>query len=64
MPAWLEHHSPLASFAPYAEEGGEVDQRRLRLYERSKLRYYYAIITCDAAGEGLRWEAGRFAGLR
>ena len=41
-----------------------MDQRRLRLYERSKLRYYYAIITCDAAGEGLRWEAGRFAGLR
>lgn len=40
-----------------------MDQRRLRLYERSKLRYYYAIITCDAAGEGLQWEAGRFAGL-
>ena len=27
-----------------------MDKRRLRLYERSKLRYYYAIITCDSAG--------------
>lgn len=35
---------------PPPDEGGEVDQRRLRLYERSKLRYYYAIITCDSAG--------------
>eukprot|EP00041_Stephanoeca_diplocostata_P009926 m.156886 g.156886 ORF g.156886 m.156886 type:complete len:753 (+) comp17953_c0_seq2:218-2476(+) len=26
----------------------EVSQERLRLYELSKLRYYYAIITCDA----------------
>ncbi len=30
-----------------------MDKRRLRLYERSKLRYYYAIICCDSAG-GLR----------
>ncbi|PRW59387.1 Pre-rRNA-processing esf1 [Chlorella sorokiniana] len=35
-------------------EGGEVDQRRLRLYERSKLRYYYAIITCDTAATANR----------
>lgn len=27
-----------------------MDKRRLRLYERSKLRYYYAIICCDSAG--------------
>lgn len=38
-----------------ADEGGQVDQRRLRLYERSKLRYYYAIITCDSAGECAWW---------
>ena len=25
-----------------SEDGGEVDQRRLMLYERSKLRWYYA----------------------
>lgn len=26
----------------------KVSQERLRLYELSKLRYYYAIVTCDA----------------
>lgn len=28
---------------------GEVDPERLRLYERSKLRWYYAIVECDSA---------------
>ncbi|EFN57460.1 hypothetical protein CHLNCDRAFT_57252 [Chlorella variabilis] len=37
-----------------SDEGGQVDQRRLRLYERSKLRYYYAIITCDSAATANR----------
>lgn len=29
-------------------EGGEVDKARLRMYERSKLRWYYAIVECDS----------------
>ena len=29
-----------------ADEGVEVDQERLRLYERSKLRWYYAVVVC------------------
>ena len=30
-----------------ADEGAEVDQERLRMYERSKLRWYYAVVVCD-----------------
>ncbi len=35
---------------PEAEEDesdAEVDQTRLRMYERSKLRYFFAIVECD-----------------
>ncbi|KAI3438627.1 hypothetical protein D9Q98_001049 [Chlorella vulgaris] len=37
-----------------SEEGDEVDQHRLRMYERSKLRYYYAVVTCDSPGTANR----------
>lgn len=30
-----------------ADSGNEVDQRRLQLYERSRLRYYYAVVDCQ-----------------
>jgi len=30
---------------------GEVDQRRLQLYERAKLRYYYAIAEFGSAAD-------------
>lgn len=32
-----------------SEDENEVDMERLRLYERSKLRWYYAIVECDSA---------------
>lgn len=30
------------------ESDAEVNQKRLRMYERSKLRYYFAVVECDA----------------
>ena len=42
-------------FPPFpADDGGEVDTRRLRLYERSKLRYYYAVAVCDSPASANR----------
>ena len=29
-----------------SESGDEVNKRKLQLYERSRLRYYYAIVDC------------------
>ena len=29
------------------DSGNEVDQHRLQLYERSRLRYYYAVVDCQ-----------------
>ena len=29
------------------ESDAEMDQKRLRLYERSKLRYFFAIVECN-----------------
>ena len=29
-----------------SESDAEVDQERLRMYERSKLRYYFAVVEC------------------
>eukprot|EP01147_Barroeca_monosierra_P004477 gene4477-6722_t len=47
-------------------QGEEHDQERLRLYQLSRLKYYYAIITCDSPGtsnaiydacDGMEYEA-------
>jgi hypothetical protein len=37
-----------------SSDGGEPDAARLRAYERSRLRYYYAIVDCDTAATAER----------
>ncbi|KAF8059100.1 esf1 [Scenedesmus sp. PABB004] len=36
------------------EEGAGLDPERVRLYERSKLRWYYAVVECDSAATAAR----------
>jgi hypothetical protein len=37
-----------------SEEGAELDPERVLLYERSKLRWYYAVVECDGRGTASR----------
>lgn len=35
------------------DDGGDIDRERLWLYERSKLRWYYAVVECDTTSTAL-----------
>lgn len=43
-----EHASFRCRPASDSDSDAEVNQARLRMYERSKLRYYFAVVECDS----------------
>lgn len=52
--AEAEHQDEFDSEGDDSSRADEVDQTQLRMYERSKLRYYYAIIECDSSETAAR----------
>ncbi|KAJ7560922.1 hypothetical protein O6H91_03G006300 [Diphasiastrum complanatum] len=49
-----EQHGPKGVFEPNNEgqdsdEEDEIDMEKLRKYEKAKLRYYFAVVTCDSS---------------